>query len=329
MFTQDKYFLTSTYKHPYATKPYRKVRNLRHQFQMAFSKPQKVQMVRGRGGAEGTPTLSQRTPAEYRIPLVSNAFHVSLENSNKFWVSNGVDKNFPDKCVPEYILVQTNPEGAVLDRIKTSGKEGYHTVTDDGDLIYTDRERKVINIITKNKKHTDFIKPGDWEPLSIYSSRINGDILVGMIRGEDAKVTRYNRTGREIQNIQKYNKGETLYVHPHYITENINGDICTSDIGKQAVVVVDRLGNYRFSYEGYESIFSPYGICTDTVGHILVCDYKEAVYLLDQDGHFLQHIFTKKDLVFPCSVCLDDKNNLYMGNAVTEIVKMYKYLHWV
>ena len=79
-----------------------------------------------------------------------------------------------------------------------------------------------------------------------------------MIREGEAKVTRYNRTGREIQNIQKDNKGETLYVHPHYITGNINGDICTSDIGKQAVVVVDELGNYRFSYEGHERNFSPY-----------------------------------------------------------------------
>ena len=293
---------------------------------MAFSKPQKVQMVRGRGGTEGTPTLSLRTLAEYRIPLVSNAFHVSLEKSNKYWVSNGVDKNFPDRCVPEYILVQTNPEGAVLDRIKTSGKEGYHTVTDDEDLIYTDREKKFINIITKNRKHTEFIKTGDWKPLSIHSSRINGDILVGMIRGEDAKVTRYDKTGREIQNIQKDNKGETLYRYPHYITENINGDICTSDIGKQAVVVVDRLGNYRFSYEDNETNFSPYGICTDTNGRILVCDYKEAVHRLDQDGNFREKILPKDDIFFPCTICLDDRNNLFVGNAITSIVKKYEYL---
>ena len=123
---------------------------------MAFSKPQKVQMVRGRGGAEGTPTLILPTPHKYRIPIVSNAFHVSLEKSNKFWVSNGVDRNFPDTCVPEYILVQTNPEGDVFKNIPTSGKEGYHTVTDDGDLIYADREKKVIYKITEDKEPTEF-----------------------------------------------------------------------------------------------------------------------------------------------------------------------------
>ena len=289
---------------------------------MASSKPQHVQMVRGRGGAEGTPTLSLSTPATYRIPLVSNAFHVSLEKSNKFWVSDGVERNFHPKCVPKNYLVQTNPEGAVLYQIQTSGGEGYHTVTDEENLIYADRVKKVINKITKNNEPTEFIKTGDWEPLSIHSSRINGDILVGMIKGGEAKVTRYKRTGREIQKIQK----DTMYRYPHYITENINGDICTSDIGKQAVVVVDGQGYYRFYYKGQKRNFSPYGICTNTIGHILVCDYNEAVYLLDQDGHFLQHIFTKDDPVFPSSVCLDDKNNLYMGNAVTEIVTMYRYL---
>ena len=146
-----------------------------------------------------------------------------------------------------------------------------------------------------------------------------------MIRGEDAKVTRYDKTGREIQNIQKDNNGETLYVHPHYITENINGDICTSDIGKQAVVVGGQ-GEHRFPNAGLGRSFLPHGICTDTKGRILVCDYNGAVHFLDQDGHFLQYIFTGDDLGFPCSICLDNENNLYMGNAFTNIVTMYEYL---
>nr|XP_022314466.1 uncharacterized protein LOC111119003 [Crassostrea virginica] len=284
-------------------------------------------MERDRGGAVGTPTLFLRTLAEYRIPIVSNAFHVSLQKSNNFWVSDGVDSNLPQKCVlKKNYLVQTNPEGAVLNQIQTSGGEGYHTVTDEENLIYADRVMKVINKITEDKIIKNFTKTGDWEPLSIHSSRINGDILVGMIREGEAKVTRYNRTGREIQNIQKDNKGETLYVHPHYITENINGDICTSDIGKHAVVVVDGLGNYRFSYEGNERNISPYGICTDTNGRILVCDYKEAVHRLDQDGNFREKILPKDDIFFPCTICLDDENNLFMGNAITSIVKKYEYL---
>ena len=107
---------------------------------MASSKPPEVQMVRGREGTEWTLALSLRTLAEFRVPNVCNAFHVSLGKSNKFWVSDTVDS-----------LVQTNPEGAVLNRIRTSGGEGYHTVTDDENLIYADRMMNVINKITDDK----------------------------------------------------------------------------------------------------------------------------------------------------------------------------------
>ena len=181
---------------------------------MASSKPQNVQMVLDRGGAEGTPTLSLSTPATYRIPLVSNAFHVSLEKSNKFWVSDGVERNFHPKCVPKNYLVQTNPEGAVLYQIQPSGGEGYHTVTDEENLIYADRVKKVINIITKNNEPTEFIKTGDWEPLSIHSSRINGDILVGMIREGEARVTRYNKTGRKNRTCRNTTiKWHCMFIH--------------------------------------------------------------------------------------------------------------------
>ena len=54
-----------------------------------------------------------------------------------------------------------------------------------------------------------------------------------MTKNTMAKITRYNRTGKEIQNIQRENQIETLYRYPHFITENINGDICTSDYDKQ------------------------------------------------------------------------------------------------
>ncbi|XP_052685291.1 uncharacterized protein LOC128165117 [Crassostrea angulata] len=108
-----------------------------------------------------------------------------------------------------------------------------------------------------------FIKTGNWTPLSIHSSHINGDILVGMIKDGESKVTRYNKLGKEIQSIQRDNKGQRLFKYPHYITENINGDTCTSDKNKRAVVVVNNSGQHRFSYTGQRSEFYPFGVCTD------------------------------------------------------------------
>ncbi|XP_065938383.1 E3 ubiquitin-protein ligase TRIM71-like [Magallana gigas] len=255
---------------------------------------------------------------KYKVPGVYNVFHISLGKSGRLWVSASNGN-----------LVQTDLQGNQLQKIKTSGQdEGYHTVTQDGGLIYTYRYNKVIKRIKPDNTITEFIKTGDWIPLSIHSSHINGDILVGMRKDNEGKVTRYNKTGTEIQNIQRNNKGQTLYSRPHYITKNINGDVCVSDYGKHAVVVVDKSGQHRFSYTDQRSEFNPVGICTDVLGHILVCDVvSNTVRLLDQDGKFLSVLLTSQQGVEgPRSVCVDDKNNLWVGQWLTNTVTVYKYL---
>uniref|UniRef100_K1PR27 Tripartite motif-containing protein 3 n=1 Tax=Magallana gigas TaxID=29159 RepID=K1PR27_MAGGI len=255
---------------------------------------------------------------EYTVPGVGSVLHISLGKSGRIWVSDSRGN-----------LIQTDLQGNQLQKVQTSGGiEGYHTVTQDGDQIYTDRENKVINNITPDNTITEFIKTGDWEPLSIHSSHINGDILVGLVKGSVGKVTRYNKTGTEIQNIQRDNKGQGLYSDPNYITENINGDVCVSDYDKHAVVVVDKSGQHRFSYRGQWSGFTPYGICTDVLGHILVCDeISNTVHLLDQDGRVLSLLLTEQQGVkniYPRSVCVDDEKNMWVGD-VDNTVKVYKY----
>eukprot|EP00105_Crassostrea_gigas_P033330 XP_011456668.1 PREDICTED: uncharacterized protein LOC105348797 [Crassostrea gigas] len=253
---------------------------------------------------------------EYTVPGVDNVFHISLGKSGRLWCSDVYGD-----------LVQTDLQGNQLQNIQTSGgSQGYHTVTQDGDLIYTDRENEVINKITSDNTITEFIETGDWKPLSIHSSHINGDLLMGMRKYGEGKVTRYNKTGTEIQNIQRDNKGQPLYKLPNYITENINGDVCVSDYRKHAVVVVDKSGQRRFSYTGQGSGFNPFGICTDLLGHILVCDQiSDTVHLLDQDGQFLSLLLTPQQGVeHPRSVCVDDENNLWVGQP-TNTVTVYKY----
>ncbi|XP_052682950.1 tripartite motif-containing protein 2-like [Crassostrea angulata] len=268
------------------------------------------------------PTLSMSSSVtkvrEYKVPGVDRVCHVSLGKSGRLWAS-GVDGK----------LVQTDLHGNQLQKIQTSSRsEGYHTVTQDGDLIYTDKDNKFINKITPDNTITEFIKTGDWKPLSIHSSHINGDILVGTRIALKGKVTRYNKTGKEIQNVERNNKGQELYEGPRYITENINGDICTSDSLKCAVVVVNKSGRHRFSYTGQGSMFYPLGVCTDLLGHILVCDYhSHTVHLLDQHGQFLSLLLTQQQgLNCPCSVCVDDENNLIVGQRNTNTVTVYKYL---
>ncbi|XP_022337719.2 uncharacterized protein LOC111133539 isoform X2 [Crassostrea virginica] len=258
---------------------------------------------------------------EYSVPGVCNACHASVDKSGRLWISDSMGK-----------LVQTDLRGNQLQKIQKSYQiiiAGFHTATQDGDLIYTDIQKKAIYRITSDQKITEFIKTGDWRSLSVHSSHINGDILVGMVKDRaGAKVTRYSKTGKEIQNTQRDNQRQELYSHPFYIIENINGDICTSDLNKQAVVVVNKLGRHRFSYRGQGSEFRPLGICTDVFGHILVCEIvSNTVHLLDQDGGFLSVILSpQQGITSPRSLCVDDENNLYVGQSDTNTVTVYKYL---
>ncbi|XP_022344864.2 uncharacterized protein LOC111137618 [Crassostrea virginica] len=155
---------------------------------------------------------------EYDIPGVGSACQISVDKSGRLWFSDRMGN-----------LVQTDLQGKQLQKIKTGvGAQGYHTATQDGDLVYTDREKKGICRITQDGSITEFKKTGEWTPLSIHSSRINGDILVGMILYRNSrimleiaevKVTRYSKTGKKIQNIQRDTQGQELYGHPYYITE--------------------------------------------------------------------------------------------------------------
>ena len=92
-------------------------------------------------------------------------------------------------------------------------------------------------------------------------------------------------------------------------------------------MVVNKSGQHRFSYTGQGSVFLPYGICTDVLGHILVCDHvSETVHLLDQDGGFLSVILSEQQgIERPRGVCVDDENNLYVGQLYNTVT-VYKYL---
>ncbi|XP_078339399.1 uncharacterized protein LOC111109168 [Crassostrea virginica] len=287
----------------------------------AHMKSTEKQLEQSKEKSDMKPTLSLSSSVtkvrEYRVPGVDYVYHVSADKSGRLWASDIIGN-----------LVQTDLQGNLLQKIQTSGGYGYHTATQDGDLIYTDRNKEVIYRIRQDRKITELKKTGDWRPISIHSSRINGDILVGMYKDEEAKVTRYSKSGKEIQNIQRDNQGQELYRYPYYITENINGDICTSDFHKHSVVVVNKSGEHRFSYIGQQSGLFSYGICTDVLGHILVCDsYSKSVHLLDQDGGFLSVILSSQQgIKEPRGVCVDEENNLYVGQYCTNTLRVYKYL---
>ncbi|XP_062599282.1 uncharacterized protein LOC134260749 [Saccostrea cucullata] len=239
---------------------------------------------------------------KFEVPCIVSSFHMSLDKSGRLWVSDN-----------EGFIIQTDLQGNRLKKIPAGvGYPGFHTVSGvivDGTI-------------------SPFINTRDWKPVSIYSSHINGNLLVGMLKGRETKITRYSSSGKELQNFQKDKKGQNMYSEPHYIVENINGDICVSDYDKKAVVVVNKSGQHRFSYRGQKARIWPAGICTDVLSHILVCDsMSNTVHLLNQDGQFLSLLLTPQQAITnPRSVCVDDENNFYVGQWNTNIVTVFKYL---
>lgn len=270
------------------------------------------------------PIFSATFLRKYKVPGLRKVYHISSDRTGKVWASDD-----------QGILVRTDQNEGRLSRISTNKDfeaNGIHTVTKDGDLIYIGGDKK-INMVSEDGTTTKLIDTGKWTPESIHSSHINGDILVGMTYQDYAKVNRYTMTGRKKQILVLDKDGYDMFDLPHYITENIRGDICISDWRYHAVVVVKKSGEYGLSYKIQDESrqLQPYGICTYDENHFLVCDrHSETV-------HFVKHDYTRtiksetypiltseQEVNEPRALCLDYENNLHVGQSNTNIVKVFK-----
>ncbi|XP_065943829.1 uncharacterized protein [Magallana gigas] len=257
---------------------------------------------------------------------VGRCYHISCVTSDRIWVSDHRNN---------FILTDTT--GVPLHRVEDSCSGfGLHTVNSDSELIYIDRNYNINRLSKDVKTTTTFIETTDstWRPRSVYWSPSTGDLLVGMHRkiteySGRGKVTRYNQSGQLTQTIENDTRGLGLYRAPYYITENNTGDVMVSD--DDAVVVTERGGRHRFSYTGHPSGSGlvPWGICTDKLSHILVCDVTtKTVQMLDRDGQFLSHLMIRPSGIFsPRSLSYDvNTHRLWIGSWNNNTVVIYRYI---
>nr|XP_034319942.1 uncharacterized protein LOC117687479 [Crassostrea gigas]XP_034319943.1 uncharacterized protein LOC117687479 [Crassostrea gigas]XP_034319944.1 uncharacterized protein LOC117687479 [Crassostrea gigas] len=249
--------------------------------------------------------------------------HISCVTSDRVWVS---DKNN---------LMLTDTTGVPLHRVEDSCRDyGLHTVNSESELIYIDEDYNINKLSKDLKTTTTFIEItySTWRPQCVYWSPSTGDLLVAMYNYDTktGKVTRYNQSGQLTQTIHNDNTGRGLYREPNYITENNNGDVVVSD-WFSAVVVTERGGRHRFSYTGHPpgSVLNSYGICTDALSHILVCDEStETVQMIDRDGQFLSHLLIRPSGIFtPGSLSYDvNTHRLWVGSGDNKTVVIYRYI---
>lgn len=250
--------------------------------------------------------------AKIELP-VGMVYHIFCNSSDILWASSD------DR------IMEIDKIGNTLRKLDVQKTMyGNHTLTKNGELLFF-KENCLLKLALRSDPRILFTLPT--KPFCILSSRIDGNVLIGINCG----VTRYSEMGDMLQEIRLSNKKDATHCTPCYITENINRDILVSSRSTGKVVAVDNTGRLRFQYKGQSSLtkFCPGGICTDILGHILVCneivyDFESCIHLLDVDGNFLSYLQTSSSCCSPKALCVDDKHNLYVGSFGK--INVYSYL---
>lgn len=208
-----------------------------------------------------------------------------------------------------------------------SGHFALASIDNEEHIYWVHNEEKNIGTDSKDEP---VAQTGDWEPISIFYSTKEQMFYVGKVMQNDAKITRYNNymvKKNDIHYIRKHGKsGEKInFRYPAYLVTNINGDLCVSDY-HECVIVVGNDKKIRFTYTGSgQRGFSPYGICTDSRGHILIVDSSsKCIHILTEEGTCNQTINISDNFRFPRGLCIDNSGHCFVGTYGSIVA--YNYL---
>lgn len=193
-------------------------------------------------------------------------------------------------------------------------------------VVYSDHAEQSVKMKTDSNAVVTMFKTRDWIPNGLTSTG-SGDLLVCLQLDSHSKVVRYSSTGTVLQSIQYDSYGQRLYKSPKYIAENVNGDVIVTDWKKNAVIAVNKLGIYRYSFSWKEGKSFVCSVATDLVGHVLVTDYLGIeIRILDRDGRFLRYIVLEDDIKNARGLCTFGNGEVIVAENRTGIVKRIKYL---
>lgn len=203
-------------------------------------------------------------------------------------------------------------------------------VDKDGNITFCDMGERNVSMWSKGKRETIYAWK-KWKPTALCVNKL-GHILVCLITQDklNAKVVRLVKS-KPKQKIQFDDQGRELFLKPQTIVENINENICVLNMGAKGLVVLDKFGKFRFSYDGSQAnlpyFFRPTSVTSDYLGHLLITDaMNNCVHILDQDGQFLLGCVGRSMLNIAADLSLDENDNLWVGELHTGKIKVIKYL---
>lgn len=270
---------------------------------------------------------------EYKIRGISHVGHMSLDSGDDtIYIGDGVgnivhiDRNgtvlgtplasdsFPDDCIVHHTVRNADlfytywmAKGFGIKKIANADKADKAKFDDTPDFKINDRQKKRDG----NQKK--------WKPISIHAS--NNNVVVGMTRDNEGSVAICDSEGNLQQRIRWDEQNQLVYKCPQYISEKGNGDICTSDSSKNAVMLVNPVNN---TFTQLPGVTDPKGICTDTSGNIIVC-FNKTVNMFDKTDGWRDLLEKQKKEQNPVSVCVTADRCLYVGFYQSNIVKMIEY----
>ena len=107
-----------------------------------------------------------------------------------------------------------------------------------------------------------------------------------------------------------------IYICEHEESKQQNGNLKT----------IRADGHLRYEYSGQgDASFIPKDVCTDQMGHVLICTYLKA-HILDKDGQFIQCILTyEQGFNLYHNIDIDNEGNVWVGED-SRYIKVVKYL---
>ena len=121
----------------------------------------------------------------FSLTTVYRCLHISCVISDRVWISGW----------SKITLINTTEGEALYSVWDASCFSGMHTVNKNSELIYIDRDSKIIKLSYDLKSTTTLIDNIDtsWKPWCVYCSTLSGDLLVG-IRSIDSDTKKYSGT---------------------------------------------------------------------------------------------------------------------------------------